>query len=152
MRSYFHSFIHSGDFKTLLLRGAPSPVTAKEQGLEGDVKFGRADHQQVTQLNGEVIPCRWAHNRKGTSLKSSYMGPRDQKLTPRSRTQHPTRCQNRHWAADTTIDLSKFGENQNIGEKKAVITNESMGVSQLLGSVRPGHPQSLRLWQQRPQS
>jgi len=32
-----HSFIHS--FKTLglLLRGAPSPVTAKEDGLEGDV-------------------------------------------------------------------------------------------------------------------
>jgi len=30
------------------------------------------------------------------------MGPRDQKLTPRSSTQHPTRCQNRHWAAEVT--------------------------------------------------
>src|SRR6218665_1088323 len=28
------------------------------------------------------------------------MGTRDQKLTPRSRTQHPTRSQNRHWAAE----------------------------------------------------
>src|SRR6218665_4106216 len=28
------------------------------------------------------------------------MGTRDQKLTPRSRTQHPTCCQNRHWAAE----------------------------------------------------
>jgi len=26
-------------FKTLLLRGAPSPVTAREEGLQGDVKF-----------------------------------------------------------------------------------------------------------------
>src|SRR6218665_266356 len=30
------------------------------------------------------------------------MGPRDQKLTPRSRTQHPMHCQNRHWAAEVT--------------------------------------------------
>src|SRR6218665_3215620 len=28
------------------------------------------------------------------------MGTRDQKLTPRSRTQHPTRSHNRHWAAE----------------------------------------------------
>ena len=54
---FIHSFIHSGEliqclFKTLLLRGAPSPVMAKEEGLEGDVKFGRAGHQQGTQLNG----------------------------------------------------------------------------------------------------
>src|SRR6218665_972453 len=28
------------------------------------------------------------------------MGTRDQKLTPRSRTQHPTCSQNRHWAAE----------------------------------------------------
>src|SRR6218665_3657345 len=28
------------------------------------------------------------------------MGTRDQKLTPRSRTQHPTRSQNRHWTAE----------------------------------------------------
>src|SRR6218665_655532 len=68
------SFIHSfwrliyRLFKTLLLRGAPSPVTAKEEGLEEDVKFGKAGHQQGTQLIGEVIPCRWAHNRKGCLL------------------------------------------------------------------------------------
>jgi len=32
---------------------------AKEEALEGDVKFGRAGHQQGTQLNGEVISCRF---------------------------------------------------------------------------------------------
>src|SRR6218665_677190 len=42
--------------KTLLLRSAPHPVTAKEEGLEGDVKFGRGGHQQGTQLNREIIP------------------------------------------------------------------------------------------------
>src|SRR6218665_3122496 len=59
-----NSFIHSFSrliqrlFKTRLLRGAPSPVTAKEEGLEGDVKFGKVGHQQGTQLlNGEIIPC-----------------------------------------------------------------------------------------------
>src|SRR6218665_2648406 len=41
---FIHSFWRL--FKTLLLRGAPSPVTAKEEGLEGDVKFGREGHQQ----------------------------------------------------------------------------------------------------------
>src|SRR6218665_164948 len=30
------------------------------------------------------------------------MGPRDQKLNPRSRTQHSTRCQDRHWTAEVT--------------------------------------------------
>jgi len=30
---------------------------AKEERLEGNVKFGRAGHQQGTQLNGEIIPC-----------------------------------------------------------------------------------------------
>src|SRR6218665_2673672 len=39
-------------------------------------------------------------NRKGTSLHNSQTGTRDQKLTPRSRTQHPTCSQNRHWAAE----------------------------------------------------
>ena len=48
--------------QTLLLRGAPSPVTAKGEGLEGDVKFGRGGHQQGTQLNREIIPGRWAHH------------------------------------------------------------------------------------------
>src|SRR6218665_3760175 len=33
------------------------------------------------------------------SLHNSQTGTRDQKLTPRSRTQHPTCGQNRHWAA-----------------------------------------------------
>src|SRR6218665_178368 len=67
--SFVHSFIHSGDLYSassrLLLRGAPSPVTAKEERLEGNIKFGRAGHQQRTQLNREIIPCQWAHNRKG---------------------------------------------------------------------------------------
>src|SRR6218665_3997135 len=39
-------------------------------------------------------------NRKGPSLHNSQTGTRDQKLTPRSRTQHPTCRQNRHWAAE----------------------------------------------------
>src|SRR6218665_3071903 len=33
-------------------------------------------------------------------LPNSQTGTRDQKLTPRSRTQHPTFGQNRHWAAE----------------------------------------------------
>ena len=47
----------NSNLKTLLLRGAPSPVTAKEAGLQGDVRVGRAGHQQGTLLNGEIIPC-----------------------------------------------------------------------------------------------
>jgi|SRR6218665_555788 len=40
----------------------------------------------------------------------------------------------------TGIDLSKIlGENQNIGEK-VVITDECMGVFQLLGDTHPGCP------------
>src|SRR6218665_2331752 len=38
--------------------------------------------------------------KKGPSLHNSQMGTRDQKLTLRSRTQHPTCSQNRHWAAE----------------------------------------------------
>ena|SRR6218665_630388 len=74
---HVHSLIHSfwrlilRLFRTLLLRGAPSPVMAKEEGLEGDVQFGRGGHQQGTQLNIEIIPCRWAHNRKCPSLHNS---------------------------------------------------------------------------------
>jgi len=55
--SFIHSFIHSGDlyrassfFKTLLLRGALSPVTEKEEGLKEDVKFGRNDNP-ITQCS-----------------------------------------------------------------------------------------------------
>src|SRR6218665_2841081 len=100
--SFSHSFwrLTQRLFKRLLLRGAPSPVTDKKEGLQRDVKFGRVGHQQGTQLKGEIIPCRWTHNRKGPSLHNSQMGTRDQKLTPRSRTQHPTCGQNRHWAAE----------------------------------------------------
>src|SRR6218665_798680 len=76
------------------------PATDKKEGLERDVKFGRVGHQHGTQLKGEIIPCRWTHNRKGPSLHNSQTGTRDQKLTPRSRTQHPTCSQNRHWAAE----------------------------------------------------
>src|SRR6218665_3033103 len=47
------SFIHSGDLynassRDLLLRGAPSPVTDKKEGLQRDVKFGRVGRQQGT--------------------------------------------------------------------------------------------------------
>src|SRR6218665_2046973 len=35
------------------------------------------------------------------------MGPRDQKLTPRSRTQHPTCGQNRQWAAEVRGGAAK---------------------------------------------
>src|SRR6218665_1678874 len=95
-----HSFIHSGDLYSASSRGAPSPVTDKKEGLQRDVKFGRVGHQQGTQLKGEIIPCRWSHNRKSPSLHNSQTGPRDQKLTLRSRTQRPTCGQNRHWAAE----------------------------------------------------
>src|SRR6218665_100180 len=47
-----------------------------------------------------MIPFCWTHNRKGPSLHNSQTGPRDQKLTPLSRTQHPTCGQNQHWAAE----------------------------------------------------
>src|SRR6218665_362194 len=73
-----------------------------KEGLEGDVKFGRGGHQQGTQLNREIISGRWAHNLKGPSLHNSWTCPRDQEFTPRSRTEHLTRCQNRHWAAEIT--------------------------------------------------
>src|SRR6218665_4036533 len=78
----------------------PQPGTDKEDGLQRDVKFGRVGHQKGPQLKGKIIPCIWTHNRKGSSLHNSQTGPRDQKLTPRSRTQHPTCRQNRHWAAE----------------------------------------------------
>jgi len=29
---------------------------AKEEGLKGDVKFGRVGHQKRPQLKGEIIP------------------------------------------------------------------------------------------------
>src|SRR6218665_831202 len=60
-----HSFIHSFNLETYIAplqdtttqrRSHPRPVTAKEEGLKGDAKFGRVDHQQRTQLNGEIIP------------------------------------------------------------------------------------------------
>src|SRR6218665_694810 len=38
--------------------------------------------------------------RNGPSLHNSQTGTRDQKLTPRSRMQHPTCGQNRHWATE----------------------------------------------------
>jgi len=43
-------------FKTLLLRGASSPVTDKEEGLQRDLKFERVGHQKGWQLKGEIIP------------------------------------------------------------------------------------------------
>src|SRR6218665_162214 len=64
-------------------------------------KIWKTGYQQGMQLN-EIIPCRWVHDQKGPSLHSSSMGPRDQKLTLRCRTQRPTRCQNLHWAAEVT--------------------------------------------------
>src|SRR6218665_3149754 len=73
---HFHAFIletYIAPLQTLQLRGVPSPVTAKEARLEGNVKFGRAGHKQGTQLNGEIMPCRWGYtyNRKGPSLHGS---------------------------------------------------------------------------------
>jgi len=41
---------------------------AEEEGLEGDVKFGRGGHQQGMQLNREIIPGQWAHNGKDPLL------------------------------------------------------------------------------------
>src|SRR6218665_2172208 len=77
-------------FKTLLLRGAPSPVTVKEERLEGDVKFGRGGHQQGTQLNREIIPGRWAHNRKGlrSNIAKRARGTKNSPLTA----ERSTRC------------------------------------------------------------
>jgi len=51
LHSFIHSFIHSGDLYSASsrLRGAPSPVTAKE-GLEEDVKFGRGGNSKGFQL------------------------------------------------------------------------------------------------------
>jgi len=43
-------------FKRLLLRGAPSSVTAKV-GLLRDVKFRKVGQQKELQLKGEIIPC-----------------------------------------------------------------------------------------------
>src|SRR6218665_1839562 len=81
-RCHHHSFIYSFILGTYIAplqdtttqrRSQPShgPVTAKEEGLEGDVKFGRGGHQQGTQLNREIILSGWAHNRKGPSLSLS---------------------------------------------------------------------------------
>src|SRR6218665_936842 len=110
MYTFIHSFwIHIVRlFKRLLLRGAPSPVTDKKEGLQRDVKFGRVGHQQGTQLKGEIIPCRWTHNRKGLSLYNSQTGTRDQKLPPRSRTQPPTAGQNRRCAAEVRGGAAKY--------------------------------------------
>ena len=44
---------------------------AKEEVFEGNVKFGMGGHQQGMQLNREIIPGRWAHNRKGPVLHNS---------------------------------------------------------------------------------
>src|SRR6218665_1933571 len=90
---FIHSFWRL--FKTLLLRGAPSPVTAKEEGLEGDVKFGRGGHEQKTQLNR----ADWPTSEKALRC---IIAKRARETIPRSRTEHPTRCQNRHWAAEIT--------------------------------------------------
>jgi len=48
---------------------------------------------------------------------------------------------------DTGVDFVKkyWGTNENIGEGKLSITNEIIGVFQLLGGTCPGCPQSLRL-------
>jgi len=49
-----NSLIHSRGLYSassrLLLRGAPSPVTGKEEGLQREVKFGRVAHQKGPQL------------------------------------------------------------------------------------------------------
>jgi len=42
---------------------------AEVEGLQGDVKFGRAEGMQ---LNGEIIPCWWDHSRRGPSLHTAY--------------------------------------------------------------------------------
>jgi len=42
-------------FKRLLLRGAPSPVTDKEEGLERDVKFGSVDHQTSQRKDHSML-------------------------------------------------------------------------------------------------
>ena len=49
-----NSFIHSGDLYSASLRHyyIYSEALPAKEGLEGDVKFGRAGHQQGTQLNG----------------------------------------------------------------------------------------------------
>src|SRR6218665_2648142 len=54
MYTFIHSFwrLIQRLFKRLLLRGTPSPVTDKKEGLQRDVKFGRVGHQQGTQLKG----------------------------------------------------------------------------------------------------
>src|SRR6218665_2588293 len=68
---FIHSFWRL--FKTLLLRGAPSPVTDKEEGLEGDVKFGRGGHQlrnAAQQADGptteKALRCIIAKHARGT--------------------------------------------------------------------------------------
>src|SRR6218665_703103 len=56
---FIHSFFletYIAPLQTLLLRGAPSQVTAKKEGLQGDVKFGGARYHQGTQLKWDIIP------------------------------------------------------------------------------------------------
>src|SRR6218665_92691 len=70
-------FIHSGDLYRASSRHYYSEaLPAQSQPKKKDfrdiyVKFGRAGHQQGTQLYGDIIPCWWAHNRKGPSLHGS---------------------------------------------------------------------------------
>src|SRR6218665_940823 len=102
---FLHSFIleiYIAPLQETTTQRRSQPSHGQKEGLQIDVKFGRVGHQQGTQLKGEIIPCSWTHNRKGPLLHNSQTGLRDQKLTPRRRTQHLTCSQNRHWAAEVT--------------------------------------------------
>src|SRR6218665_2342300 len=75
---------------------------AKEEGLEGDVKFGRGGHQQGTQLNREISPGRWAHNQKALRCITAKRA-RGTKSSPVAAERSTRRAaKNRHWAAEIT--------------------------------------------------
>src|SRR6218665_3696145 len=61
-KTLFHSFIHSGDLYSASSRhyyseALPAQSWPKKKDLRQIKKFGKAGHQQGTQLNGEIIPC-----------------------------------------------------------------------------------------------
>ena len=74
---YIHSFIHSfilaysASSRHYYSEALPAQSRPKNKDLREDVKCGRAGHQQGTQINEKIIPCWWAHNRKGPSLHNS---------------------------------------------------------------------------------
>src|SRR6218665_4174853 len=108
IKDFIHSFIHSFILETYIAhlqetttqRRSQPMVTVKKEGLQTSgwaISKERSSKGRSFHADG---PTTEKALRCIIAKRARLRRTRDQKLTPRSRTQHPTCGQNRHWAAE----------------------------------------------------